>query len=553
MPWAPALPSLLAFGISAAFGALAAVGWRHRGDRCAGAFTALTVVLGLWSLCYAVQLGYTTIGQQLPWWRAGIAVGSFVAPLWALFGLRYAGKADWITPNAILLLFAEPSVFVALVYTNTSHGLVWSSLSLDSGVVAAVSPVFASGYYLHVAYQYGLIAFGSLLVLGAAYHSLGLYRRQAVALMVVTVPPILASLSYTVGSSPVPGVDLTPFASALTLGGIAVALFQFDLLDRTPIAREEALSEAGGGLLVLDADEVVVDADNRARQLIDNSSLVGRPFSELFPDASLDSFSGTLVEARTRGSRRYYEGRVARLNDDEGKFTGYSVVFRDVTDRRAYEQRLEVANRVLRHNLRNDMNLVQGIAARIESGESEAIEADARLVRKRAERVVELGEKARVMTRTDPASRASGRSLDLVGPATQVLAAFTDREPTARFEQSLPESLPAVVVDESALVTALEELVENAIEHSEDPPLVRLEGERSAESVSLRIIDDGPGIPESESQVLDSGTETPLQHGQGMGLWLAYWSAQAAGGELSIERCTEEGSVVELRFPATDA
>lgn len=553
MPWAPALPSLLALGITAVFGALAAVGWYHRGDRFSGAFTGLAVVLGLWSLCYAVQLGYTNLAQQLPWWRAGIAVGAFVAPLWALFGLRYAGKADWITPNAILLLFAEPSAFVALVYTNTSHGLVWSSLSLNTAVVTAVSPVFASGYYLNVAYQYGLIAFGSLLVLGAAYHSLGLYRRQAIALMVVTVPLVLASFSYTVGTSPVPDVDLTPFASVLTVAGIAVALFQFDLLDRTPIAREEALSEAVGGLLVLNADEVVVDADNRARRVIDNSSLVGRPFSELFPDASLDSFSGTLVEARTRGSRRYYEGRVARLKDDQGQFTGYSVVFRDVTDRRAYEQRLEVANRVLRHNLRNDMNLVQGIAARIESGESEDIEADARLVRERAERVVELGEKARVMTRTDPASRASGWSLDLVGPVKQVLREFSNREPTARFEQSLPESLPAVVVDESALVTALEELVENAIEHSEDPPLVRIEGERSAESVSLRVIDDGPGIPESESEVLHSGTETPLQHGQGMGLWLAYWSTQAAGGELSIERRTEEGSVVELRFPATEA
>jgi signal transduction histidine kinase len=228
------------------------------------------------------------------------------------------------------------------------------------------------------------------------------------------------------------------------------------------------------------------------------------------------------------------------------------VVFRDVTDRRAYEQRLEVANRVLRHNLRNDMNLVQGVADRIESGASDDLEADARLIRQRADRVVELGEKARVMTRTDPASSVSGRTLDLTQPAQQVLERFEADDPTVRFERSLPETLPAVVTDESALLTALQELVENAIEHNDtDDRLVRIEGEHAGTSVSLRVVDNGPGVPDAERDVLQSGTETPLHHGGGMGLWLAYWSTQAAGGELSIEQCTEEGSVVELRFPAS--
>lgn len=555
MVWSPALPSALAIGIAAVFAGLGAVGWRNRGDRCAGALIWLTAVIGLWALCYGIQLGYTTAAEQVTWWRAGLIFASLIGPGWVLFGLRYAGKDEWITPDAVMMLFAEPVAYTALVYTNDSHELIWSAMGFESGaLVSAISPTLAAGYYLHATYHYGLIGFGSLLVVGSAYHSLGLYRKQAIALVLATIPPVFTSLSYTVGSSPISGVDLTPFASVFTVVGVSVAMFQFDLLNRTPIARERALAAAGGGLLVLDTDEIVVDADDRARNIIDSSPLISRSFDDLFPGKSPDDFSGTILETRTPSGRRFDEVRVVRLHDDEGQFTGYSVVFRDVTERRTYEQRLEVANRVLRHNLRNDMNLVEGAASRIESGESDDLESDAKAIRKRAERVVELGEKARVMTRTDPASTVASQTVDLVGPVRQVVAGFAEEKPDVHYERAFPESLSAVIADESALLAALRELIENAIEHNtgSETPLVRIEGGQDGELVTLRVVDNGPGIPPSESEVLQSGTETPLNHGGGMGLWLAYWSTQAAGGELSIETCSEMGSTVELTFPAPE-
>ncbi|PYZ02701.1 hypothetical protein C8039_04105 [Halogeometricum sp. wsp3] len=38
---------------------------------------------------------------------------------------------------------------------------------------------------------------------------------------------------------------------------------------------------------------------------------------------------------------------------------------------------------------------------------------------------------------------------------------------------------------------------------------------------TIRIEDDGPGLPETEREVLTTRTETPLTHSAGMGLWLA--------------------------------
>ena len=70
------------------------------------------------------------------------------------------------------------------------------------------------------------------------------------------------------------------------------------------------------------------------------------------------------------------------------------------------------------------------------------------------------------------------------------------------------------------------------------------------EQVRVRVADDGPGLPEMEQRVLTGRRETPLQHGQGLGLWLVYWVVREAGGDLSVT--VADGTAVELRLPVAD-
>ena len=61
---------------------------------------------------------------------------------------------------------------------------------------------------------------------------------------------------------------------------------------------------------------------------------------------------------------------------------------------------------------------------------------------------------------------------------------------------------------------------------------------------SIAISDDGPGIPAVELESLAAGTETPLQHGRGLGLWQLRWGVDALGGALSFE--TDDGTTVSI-------
>ena len=549
MAWSPGLPSLLLFAVSLVSGLLAVAIRRNRSERYAGGFVALVSVIGTWTLSYGVQLGFDSRPEQLVWWQLTLATAGFIPTAWLLFSLRYAGKDGWLTRAARWAMVSEPAVFAAFVLTNPQHRLIWSGLTMPADApVTVFTPIFAAGYYIHIAYAYAIVGFGVYLVLQTAIQSSELYHRQAGTLLAAVTPPFLAHAAFSLGVSPVPGLDLTPFTFVVTVSFISVALFQFDLLDRTPIAREAALDVVGNGLVVLDAEGMVVDVDDRAQRVLAPAPDPGDHISTVFPETPLSRLSGATVEGEPVGIRRNYEVQVSALRDAEEQLTGYALVLRDVTDRQAYEQRLQVANRVLRHNLRNDMNVVHGLADRIAAGEAEDPAAVARQIQSKVDGVVDTSEKVRDMTRIEPSSGEDVTPTDLSAVATAVVGRF-DLPANATVESSFDGAAVAAIADESALTTALWNLLENAVEHNDGEPWVRLRADTTGQTATLRIDDDGPGIPAEEREVLRRETETPLKHSRGLGLWLASWSARAAGGELTIESTGADGTTVRIDFP----
>jgi signal transduction histidine kinase len=118
----------------------------------------------------------------------------------------------------------------------------------------------------------------------------------------------------------------------------------------------------------------------------------------------------------------------------------------------------------------------------------------------------------------------------------------------------------ATVYGSNALGMAIDELLENAIEHNDTAdPTVRITVDAGSGSnasgdqfVTLEIADDGPGLPEMERQVFEAGSETPLQHSSGLGLWLARWVVEDLGGEITVDDREPRGTVVRLRLPRAE-
>ena len=561
MSWQPTLYSLLGVGAAGVAAAVVGLARHHRDERGANSFMLLMLALAGWSLVYAVQLGYPTLAEQLLWQRIGLAVGGTIPTLWFLFALQYSG-VDRLTGDARALLGAEPLLFALLTLTNPAHGVIWTDATVASTAVGSVAhPAFGTGYYVHIAYAYLLVAAGLGLLFRVFVRSSRIYRRQTGFLILGAMPPFAANVAFTLRApwGPLPTVDPTPFAFVVTGVLFGLALFRFDLLRRTPVARRRVLDEMGDGLVVLDAGGRVVNANAIARRVLDPPPSADRRIADVGPhgatstDGALAALDGRTITATVDGRERAYDVDWSPLEDRHGRTVGHVLGLRDVTGRNRYEQRLEVAQRVLRHNLRNDMTMIRGWADRLAEAATDGQVETAEHIIDTAEDLIDLSEKTQTMVRIEEGATDERTTVDVGDHLAALVDEFRTAYPRATIEVTIPASTTVTLPDEEFLSVPVRNLIENAIEHNDRPePWVGVRVRRAGDRLTIRVEDDGPEIPAMERRVIEEGAEDPLQHGSGVGLWLSYWSVRTVGGDVQFDQLERRGNVVTLEIPAVD-
>lgn len=282
----------------------------------------------------------------------------------------------------------------------------------------------------------------------------------------------------------------------------------------------------------------------------ETSGLVSDSLSRVYREGETASCEARLLTRS--GERVPYRLSLGPVTDGD-RVVGAVGVGEDLTEASLREERLAVLTRVLRHNFRNDLNVVTGFTGRaIEAVDDPDLVAELERVVDTAERLLRLGETSRKVERL-LSQRPSPRPVAL---ASAVDAALESLDPAVRaraaVDVDVPEGLAVSAV--AFLPEAITELVDNAVRHNDaDEPRVRISAaELPSESwVSLVVADDGPGIPPAERAVL-TGEETPLEHASGLGLWYVNWIVTAGGGSLDIAESKAGGSRIELSLRAAE-
>lgn len=513
----------------------------------------------VWSVGYALQLASADLAGKILWSRLVWVGAALTSTVWLVFVLGYAGHGERLTRRHLALLAVEPAAVLLAVWTSGSHGLFVRDVGLATGgPFSIISASFGPLFWLHIAYSYLLTATGIAIIARLFVRSHGRYRRQSGLLLVAALFPWTGN-ALTVFGVARAGVDLTPLAFAFTTVLVGWALFRYQLLNLVPVARNTVIEELRDGIVVLDSRLRVVDLNPAARRLIgeERSSVVGEPVGSVLPDFVLPEDSPDVdvsseIELNGGKARRVVEVHVSPLTDTVDRRTGYALVLRDVTERRAYEQRLRVLNRVLRHDLRNDVNVIQGNADLLgaKSTDPEVLERVGAIERKAAE-LVGLSEKAGTIDRTLHYEGGEGTPVDVIPLFRRHLAAVERDHPDVTVEAVLPDH--AYVYAEELIDSAIDNVIENAVEHNDStsPTLSVSVSDRFVDGsryVDLAVADNGPGVPENERRIIADGMETPLDHTNGLGLWLVNWIVASSDGELVFEENEPRGSVVTLRL-----
>lgn len=235
-----------------------------------------------------------------------------------------------------------------------------------------------------------------------------------------------------------------------------------------------------------------------------------------------------------------------RVRDGEGAFLSYV----DITGDKIQQQRLSVMNRVLRHDLRNKVNVVMGNAEilrdRVSPEERENVDA----ILGKADELVSLSDRVGLLEK----GHEGPFPVNLSDDVGAIVDRFRQDRPAVEVTTELPDEF--WVRGGPLLDLVIESLLENAVEHSdlpEDEVEIGVELDEEPHDVAvLRIRDNGPGMPEEVLEVLDTGEESALYHSEGIGLWIVKWILNTLSGDLEFEENEPRGTVAVVRLNTAD-
>jgi len=258
-----------------------------------------------------------------------------------------------------------------------------------------------------------------------------------------------------------------------------------------------------------------------------------------------DPVSVEIRNYRADGTEFWNHLRIAPVRDTDGTVQSYIGFQQDVTDRVDRQQELTKIDRYLRHNIRNNVTLVNGMAELIQQEGDPTVIRYAEAIERAGKRLMQNAENQRQITeilQSEPVIK----SIDIIQMLGNVIDEVQDQYPAVEIPMSGPESV--LVQGTGWLDVALTELLENALGHNDGKsPSARVDVSAANGRVTVVIADNGPGIPEMEVEILTGrAEETPTYHSQGLGLWLVQLIVRRSGGKITIKTDDVQGTEVSI-------
>ncbi|AKH97639.1 sensor histidine kinase [Halanaeroarchaeum sulfurireducens] len=520
---------------------------QHPGSR--RGFVVFLSSVALWSGGYVGYLLAPTEWGKLGFYILGfvfafVAVGAFL-----YFSAAYTGRPPGQMPyqNAAIGVFF---LIILLKATNPLHTLYFTS-EWTSEPFPHLAIHHEMLYWVVLGLSYALIAVGFFMLIERFYHT-GTDSRPLVVLLALTGLPAGATILGDQIPGLLPLMYEPPGVALFAVGTLFVYKQRFEAIRLTGESEEPAI--------FLDTDGRIRDYNQRARTIFPAlEGSIGKTV-ESVSSSLADTLAERGVITVSDGDTRYYEISTTPFAVGDVP-TGRLVTITDVTDRETYRrqleaktEQLEALNRVVRHDIRNDMAVILGWAETLTDHVDEEGRDALDKVLKKSRHVIELTRVARDFV--ESLSQEEALELDSVDLAQRIeteLEAVRDSSEDAHLR--VEGDLPRVSVQANEMLSSVfRNLLENAVRHNdEDTPEITVSCEEGPESVRVRIADNGPGIPDERKEKIfgkgEKGLDSP---GTGIGLYLVHTLVDRYDGDVWVEDNEPKGSIFVVELPKSE-
>ncbi|MFB6228983.1 MAG: PAS domain-containing protein [Halobacteriales archaeon] len=248
-------------------------------------------------------------------------------------------------------------------------------------------------------------------------------------------------------------------------------------------------------------------------------------------------------------------GRVVEREED-GEPVRAVGIHLDIDERKTYEQTikgqrdsLELLNQIVRHDIRNALQLVLAYGDMLEEHVGDDGEEHLRQVLEAGREAVDITQTAGEVTEVLLRSEVDRTPVEIRAVLKEQVEDV--RASNERAIVSVEGTIPDVeVLADDMLESVFRNLLNNAIVHNDkELPEVTVSATPDDEMVRVRVADNGPGIPSDQKErIFEEGEKALDSEGTGLGLYIVRTLMNRYGGDVRVEDNEPEGSVFVIEL-----
>ncbi len=337
-------------------------------------------------------------------------------------------------------------------------------------------------------------------------------------------------------------------------------------VDELSALHERVVESMNSGLITLDLKGRITSANPAAEAILGRSVAIGVPLQEVLglgdplPRRSGREHRFEVVLPGTGGGRRILGGHLASLRGATGRESGQLLLFQDLTDLKALEERTRISERLaaigqlaagLAHELRNPLASISGCVQLLQrEGSPEEVRARVLgILERETHRVGAIVTDFLDFARPGP---PSGSLLFLPRIMEEVRSSW-EMDPRTDGLPLILDSIPPVSFrsDPTGLHRSLMNLLSNARKAVKGipTPTVKLACANKDEWLCLTVVDNGCGMTREQLDRLFVPFAGSFEEGSGLGMSLVYKFIEAMGWRIEVESRPDHGTRVDIFIP----
>lgn len=326
----------------------------------------------LWAFFYGMEYASTILSEKIFWSKLSY-LGIIFAPIFFyFFSLHFATNANRDNKKLKTVLITVGVLFLLLVATNDLHTLHWQSYRINAENNTMIYH-YGISFWLVFAFNYVLLALSIINIFPLAFRFSDHFHIPIFLLLTACFFLVIGNVMYVFNVSPIPGFDWTPIFFVFSGIIFTYLNLRYGTFRLIPIARNKLIDILPDGILVVDNQLQIADANPSFLELTQQKreAIIGKLLGDAFQKrkslieqlAQKNEITPVELESDIGGEKKYFDIRASSLYDQKKNLTGRLIVLRDITEKTMTEHRISKTNQQLIQEISEKEKLIADLDA----------------------------------------------------------------------------------------------------------------------------------------------------------------------------------------------